>query len=287
MASRPPGLCTAPPTSLTAITRMPADASKKARVPPTLPNPCTMARLPGNGMSSVAKAARTHVSTPLAVAPDETSLKRRRGGVPLFGRRAFGVATRATPGERLRLLQRGLGVGGIWIDGHPPLGRAHRVAPTVVGDRFTNCRRENARVSAQQCVPFLVGPLVEPGRMSELQSVEKVRYVDFGGVARRRIGRGEESAYVAFRFFDEEDGAAVDVQHVADRVAQMRERLAQRCASFLLRVVAPEQRHDLVAAVLARLERQVREQRDALAAELGRRQGRAVDSGGDAAAQRE
>ena len=67
--SSPPGLCTAPPTSATATTRMPAEDRRKARGPPTFPKPCTMARAPATGMPRAANTARTQRTTPEAVAP--------------------------------------------------------------------------------------------------------------------------------------------------------------------------------------------------------------------------
>src|SRR5947207_2721178 len=67
--SSPPGLQTAPPASLTAMTRMPADESRKASGPPTLPKPWITARLPTNGSSRAAKALRAHTRTPVDVAP--------------------------------------------------------------------------------------------------------------------------------------------------------------------------------------------------------------------------
>ena len=65
----PAGLCTAPPMSLTAITRMPADDRRNASGPPTLPKPWITARAPTIGRPSSANTARTQMSTPFAVAP--------------------------------------------------------------------------------------------------------------------------------------------------------------------------------------------------------------------------
>jgi hypothetical protein len=67
--STPPSLITAPPMSLTATTRMPADVSRNASGAPTLPKPWTTARLPTIGSSSSRNAARAQVTHPVDVAP--------------------------------------------------------------------------------------------------------------------------------------------------------------------------------------------------------------------------
>ena len=49
----------------------------------------------------------------------------------------------------------------------------------------------------------------------------------------------------------------------------MSKRLTERGPGFFLRILSPEERHDLVAGVLARLERKEGKQRQALVAESG------------------
>ena len=63
--------------------RIPADESRKASVPPTFPKPCSTARLPTNGTSKAAKAARTQVTTPDAVAPAWAGVPPRARGLPV------------------------------------------------------------------------------------------------------------------------------------------------------------------------------------------------------------
>jgi hypothetical protein len=67
--SRPPSLSTAPPTSLTATTRMPAELSRKASGASTLPKPWRTARLPTKGRPSFAEATRAQARHPDEVAP--------------------------------------------------------------------------------------------------------------------------------------------------------------------------------------------------------------------------
>ncbi len=81
--SRPPALRTAPPTSLTATTRIPADASRNASGPPTLPNPWMTARLPAKGIWRAPKAARAHMSTPDEVAPAWARVPPTARGLPV------------------------------------------------------------------------------------------------------------------------------------------------------------------------------------------------------------
>ena len=81
--SRPPGLYTAPPTSATATTRIPAEERRKARGLPTFPKPCTTARAPATGMSSAAKTARTQRTTPDAVAPVCKRIPPTDSGLPV------------------------------------------------------------------------------------------------------------------------------------------------------------------------------------------------------------
>ena len=56
--------------SETATTRIPAEASRKARGPPTFPKPWTTARAPASSIPLAAKTARTQRTTPDAVAPE-------------------------------------------------------------------------------------------------------------------------------------------------------------------------------------------------------------------------
>ena len=69
--------------SLTAITRIPAELSRKASGPPTLPKPWMTARLPTKGRSSSTKAARAHRSTPVAVAPAWPRVPPMERGLPV------------------------------------------------------------------------------------------------------------------------------------------------------------------------------------------------------------
>src|SRR5918994_1280388 len=114
--------------SLTATTRMPADDSRKASGPPTLPNPCTTARQPTMGMSSSRKATRAHVRQPDEVAPECPRVPPMAIGVDV-GRRyvAVGAEQRAdlvgvAPGHTLELAERQAA----GVAAHATLGPAER-----------------------------------------------------------------------------------------------------------------------------------------------------------------
>ena len=62
---------------------MPADDSRKASGPPTLPKPWITARRPASGSSSCRKAARTHTTTPADVAPAWARVPPIDSGLPV------------------------------------------------------------------------------------------------------------------------------------------------------------------------------------------------------------
>ncbi len=165
--SSPPSLTTAPPMSLTAMTRMPADDSRNASGPPTLPNPSMTARLPASSMSSISNARRTHTTTPDAVAPECMRVPPIDSGLPV-----------TAPGMKLS--------GGHRQRVHHP--RHHAAVGVDVGRRDVTVRAEQrrdlVRVAARQPLELAEAQPRRVAPHAALRAAE--RQVGDGGLERHR-----------------------------------------------------------------------------------------------------